>query len=111
MHKRLILLASFSVLAQSAEAQYPIFAFIQDEVLPTKTVFVTSQTYTADFGGYVAARNICNQLASDAGLPGTYSAWISDSVNWPSKSFIQSTVKYVDTQGNTIAAHISQVRR
>jgi len=43
------------------------------------TVFVTSQTFAGDLGGIVGADQICNNLAQNAGLPGTYIAWLSTS--------------------------------
>src|SRR5690606_31062308 len=39
--------------------------------------FVTSQAYKGDLGGLEGADSICNELAADAGLPGTYVAWLS----------------------------------
>ena len=44
-----------------------------------KIVFLTSKTYSGDLGGLDGADTICNDLALDAGLPGTYKAWLSDS--------------------------------
>ncbi len=40
-------------------------------------VFVTSTMHTGNFGGLAGADTICQQLAIDAGLPGTYVAWLS----------------------------------
>jgi len=40
--------------------------------------FASSGTYTGNLGGLVGADAICNQLAGEAGLPGTYMAWLSD---------------------------------
>jgi hypothetical protein len=43
-------------------------------------MFITSKTYLpAQIGGLSGADTICNNLASAAGLPGTYAAWLSDS--------------------------------
>jgi hypothetical protein len=45
-------------------------------------VFVTSTSHVAgDLGGLVGADAICNQRAAEAGLPGTYVAWLSDAAN------------------------------
>lgn len=46
---------------------------------PFNYAFVTSTTHTGNLGGLSGADEICNQLAADAGLPGTYVAWLSDS--------------------------------
>lgn len=51
--------------------------------LPTSTpgtfniAFVTSTTHSGSFGGLAGADAICATLASNAGLPGTYVAWLS----------------------------------
>jgi PKD repeat protein len=41
-------------------------------------VFVTSEGYPGDFGGPAAADAICQELAENAGLTGTWTAWLSD---------------------------------
>ena len=43
-----------------------------------RVVFLTSIEYTGNLGGLAGADTICNQLASDAQLSGTYKAWLSD---------------------------------
>ena len=46
---------------------------------PYNLVFVTStSTRLAEVGGLAGADAMCNQLAADAGLRGTYVAWLSD---------------------------------
>jgi hypothetical protein len=42
-----------------------------------KLVFVTSQTYNGNLGGVAGADQECRTLALDAGLLGTFKAWIS----------------------------------
>ncbi len=44
-------------------------------------VFVTSTTYTGDFGGQTAGDALCQGRATAAGLPGTYQAWLSTSTS------------------------------
>ena len=68
-----------------------------------KTVFLTSETYTGDLGGLSGADEKCNALASDAGLDGTYKAWLSDSTGSPSTRFTQSSVPYALVDGVVIA--------
>jgi hypothetical protein len=41
-------------------------------------VFKTSQRYRGDLGGLAGADAICQELAEDAGLTGTWTAWLSD---------------------------------
>src|SRR5437868_4155746 len=50
-------------------------------------VFVTSTRYTANLGGLAGADAICQAHATDAGLPGTYRAWISTAAEAPATRF------------------------
>ena len=43
-----------------------------------KTVFATPGRYTGDLGGLAGADAKCQERADNAGLPGTYKAWLSD---------------------------------
>ncbi len=70
-----------------------------------KYVFVSSSTHTGSLGGLSGADAICNQLASNAGLPGTYKAWLGDSTDGPATRFTQSSVPYVRTDENQIASN------
>lgn len=45
---------------------------------PTNVVFVTSTVQSGAFGGLAAADAICAARARDAGLDGTFVAWLSD---------------------------------
>jgi cysteine-rich repeat protein len=67
-----------------------------------KTVFLTSIAYTGDLGGLDGADAICNDLAVVAGLPGTYKAWLSDSVNSVSQRFTHAG-PYILVDGTPIA--------
>jgi hypothetical protein len=59
-------------------------------------VFLTKNTFNGNLGGVVGADAKCQTEAEAAGLPGTYKAWLSDSLgNSPSITFTQSTVPYV----------------
>ena len=79
-----------------------------------KTVFVTSETYTGDLGGLAGADEKCNALASDAGLDGTYMAWLSGSAKIPPTSpayvpspavrFTKSPIPYARVDGAVIAS-------
>ncbi len=79
-----------------------------------KTVFVTSETYTGDLGGLAGADEKCNALASDAGLDGTYMAWLSGSTRFstpspfavpsPAVRFTKSPIPYARVDGAVIAS-------
>ncbi len=73
----------------------------------SKLVFVTSQSFTGALGGVVGADATCASLASIAGLPGTYQAWLSDySGNSPATRFTtQSTGPYKLKDGTVVAAN------
>jgi cysteine-rich repeat protein len=71
--------------------------------LEYRVAFSTSTTHAGDLGGLAGADAICNQLALDAGLPGTYMAWLSAGAESPSTRFTQSTVPYVVPDGNKVA--------
>lgn len=46
---------------------------------PFNYAFLSSTKHTGDLGGLTGADTLCNDLATAAGLPGTYVAWLSDS--------------------------------
>ena len=68
-----------------------------------RTIFVTSKLYTGKLGGIAGADAICQQLAEDAGLPGIYYAWLSDSTTHPDDRFLKSSVPYVLASGTQVA--------
>jgi hypothetical protein len=47
---------------------------------PPKLVFITSVQYSGGLGGLEGADLKCNTLATAAGLPGTYAAWLSTNI-------------------------------
>jgi hypothetical protein len=49
--------------------------------IPTLIVFASSLLYNGNLGGVAGADAKCQALATQAGLPGTYKAWISGMVN------------------------------
>lgn len=71
-------------------------------VKENKIVFLTSRTYSGNLGGLDGADTICNDLALDAGLPGTYKAWLSDSVTSVSERFSHAG-PYILVDGTIIA--------
>ena len=72
-----------------------------------KTVFVTSTIQ--GFLGLAGADNNCNARAQAAGLPGTYTAWLSDSLTDARDRVTQATVPYVNTVGDTVADNFADL--
>jgi|GEM_PF-3369900 len=68
-----------------------------------KIVFVTSATATANYNGLTQADTVCQNLATAAGLSGTFRAWLSNATDSPSTRFTQSTVPYKLVDGTQIA--------
>jgi hypothetical protein len=70
-------------------------------------VFVTSETYEGDLGGLSGADAECNLLAGNAGLVGTYMAWLST----PEQSVVNRmpghTEPYVLVNGTLVAERFS----
>ncbi len=69
-----------------------------------KTVFITSEIYTGALGGLAGADALCNGHAGDAGLSGTYMAWLGTGAATPNTRFTRSAAPYVRTDGVTIAS-------
>lgn len=68
-------------------------------------VFVTSTPLTGNLGGLTGADAICQSLAGNAGLPGSYMAWLSDNTGSPSTRFTRATAPYTLVDGTIIAAN------
>ena len=68
-----------------------------------RRVFATSTRHTGNLGGLAGAHAICQSLAGDAGLTGTYRAWLSDALSGPAGSMIHSSVPYVLVSGERVA--------
>lgn len=68
-------------------------------------MFVSSQTFSALLGGVVGADQSCQGLADNAGLGGSWKAWISDSSSSPSTRFARPTTAYTRIDGTLVAMH------
>ncbi|MGB6366759.1 MAG: hypothetical protein WBG93_08005 [Thermoanaerobaculia bacterium] len=68
-----------------------------------KLVFITTSGYGGNLGGLDGADTICQTLAHNAGLPGTYKAWLSDDTGSPSTRFVQHTGPYILVDGTIVA--------
>jgi hypothetical protein len=66
-------------------------------------VFVTSASHDGALGGLAGADGICQTLANNAHLGGTYKAWLSDDFQSASTRFIHSSGPYVLVDGTMIA--------
>ncbi|MBU1137691.1 MAG: hypothetical protein KKA76_01820 [Proteobacteria bacterium] len=68
-----------------------------------KIVFVSSESYTGNLGGLQGADAKCNKLANAADLPGSYIAWLSDSLHSPLTRFnTKADVPYVRVDGKVV---------
>ncbi|MDA0652351.1 MAG: hypothetical protein O3C49_03620 [Proteobacteria bacterium] len=65
--------------------------------------FVTSTRHLGDFGGLAGADAICNSLAQQGRLPGTYLAWLSSATGSPSERFTRSALPYINTGSALVA--------
>lgn len=68
-------------------------------------IFVTEDTYTGNLGGLTGADEKCQVSASQAGLPGTYKAWLSDSVTSATDRLNHSAIAYYSTNGALVAVN------
>jgi hypothetical protein len=66
-------------------------------------VFVSSVLYDGNLGGLTGADNDCNSLANAAHLPGTYRAWLSDSMTSAAARLTHGTVPYVLVDHTVVA--------
>jgi hypothetical protein len=71
---------------------------------PARRVFVSSATYTGNLGGASGADTTCGTLAMQAGLGGSWMAWISDATTSPGQRFVKATVPYRMLDGTMLAS-------
>lgn len=60
-----------------------------------KLVFVTAATVSGALGGIESGDALCEKEAADAGLTGSFRAWLSDGLDPPAARFVKSTLPYV----------------
>jgi hypothetical protein len=63
--------------------------------VPVKRVFVTSLMMLPNFGSASEANQICQDLATNESLPGTWRAWISDGSTSPAQTFPRDVGPYM----------------
>jgi hypothetical protein len=68
------------------------------------TVFVINDIQGGGIGSLDQADGICQEAAADAGLGGTYKAWLSDDTASPSTRFTRAAQPYVLVNGARVAA-------
>jgi hypothetical protein len=69
-------------------------------------IFVTSGAIQGTLGPSLAAYDaFCQQSADNAGLPGTYKAWISAATDSAADRLVHSPTPYVRTDGVTVASN------
>ncbi len=66
---------------------------------------MTNAMFNGNLGGLAGADAKCADAASQAGLTGSFKAWLSTSGGTPLSRFTQSTVPYVLTNGVQIASN------
>ncbi len=66
-------------------------------------IFVTSTTSGGNLGGLDGADATCQSQAAAAGLPGTYKAWLSDSITSAASRLTYSSVPYVTPDAAVVA--------
>lgn len=72
---------------------------------PGKLVFITSKKYAGALGNLNGADAICNEVATDANLPGVYKAWLSTNYqDDPEHRFIHSNEPYLLVDGTLLAS-------
>lgn len=97
--------AECPTLGDEATIQAQCISCVDDLVaaLEVKRVFLSSTTQDGAMGGIAGADAICNNLAANAGLSGTYKAWLSDGAGSPSTTFTHSASPYVRVDGVVVA--------
>lgn len=66
-------------------------------------VFVSSALYPSDLGGPFGGDNLCQGLATDAGLPGLYQAWLSIDILAAPDHITELPLPYIRPDGVLVA--------
>jgi hypothetical protein len=72
-------------------------------------VFVTSTTHTGNLGGLAGADQICQALADQAQLGGTFKAWLSDSTTNARDRLTRAKVPYMRTDNVQVAVDFTDL--
>jgi hypothetical protein len=68
-----------------------------------KKVFISSQTYVGNLGGVSGADQLCQRLATTAGLTGTFKAWLGVAGSTPATRWAPRAGTYVRRDGALVA--------
>ena len=81
-------------------------------ILYHKKVFLSSQAYVGNLNGLAGADQLCQRLASAAGLSGTYKAWLCDGKGaGPSTRFNKTTGPISLRNGVVVANSMADILR
>ena len=75
----------------------------EDSPVGVKVVFATKRAMTGAMGGLVGADATCQADATEAALPGTFKAWLSDGSESPSIRMTRHPGPYVLTNSHPVA--------
>ena len=74
-------------------------------------VFVTSKTFQGNLSGLSGADTICSSAAEEAGLPGSYKAWLSDDNSNAIDRFATTTRGFVRVDGKPFADALDDLKK
>ena len=74
-----------------------------------RRAFVTSDRFAPSFGSLTQADAVCQRLASDAKLEGSFLAWLSDDSASPATRFVRGRGPYQRLDGVAIAADFADL--
>lgn len=69
-----------------------------------RLIFVTSQSFVGNLGGFSGADERCRSAAEAAGLRGSFMAWLADSTGSPATRLRQHPGPFLRTDGIMVAA-------
>lgn len=72
-------------------------------------IFVTSGVYSPDLGGVKGADKLCTSIASNAGVPGKFKAWLWENFQGPYETFYHSGGIYKLLDGKKVAHGFEQL--
>lgn len=75
------------------------------KIVVHRKVFVSSAAYNGNLQGLAGADARCQALATSAGFPGTFRAWLSDSSTGPADRFDTSFTGVYELVDGTLVAH------
>lgn len=70
-----------------------------------KWAFISSASSNGNLGGLDGGDRFCNTLAADAGMRGTFRAWLGSDTEGPSTRFTKPTVPYYLLNGTRLATN------